>query len=199
MSDSEDNHDVPEYKPSKAVSVDSLLKQDAEDESLRKYKESLLGKVVAGPKDDPRRVVVKEMRVIVDGRPNDIVYPLETKEQILEMKNKPFILKESCHYKIKLSFKVQHEIVSGLKQINSVYRKGIKVANVKTMLGSFGPQADAHAVVIPRNGWEEAPSGLLGRGSYTAKVEFVDDDNTNHLSIDYAFAIKSDWKDTKDE
>lgn len=46
MSDDEKaQSDVPEYKVGKKVALDDLLKQDQEDESLRKYKESLLGKL----------------------------------------------------------------------------------------------------------------------------------------------------------
>ncbi|EGG22580.1 Rho GDP-dissociation inhibitor [Cavenderia fasciculata] len=189
-----DDESVPQYKASKPVSIDQLKSQDAEDESLRKYKEALLGQSVAGPKDDPRRVVVQDMTVIFEDRPGgNITYPLNTKEAVEQMKKEPFVLREGCKYKIKISFKVQHEIVSGLLQINTVYRKGIKFGTEKTMLGSFAPQAAFHEVTVPRNDWNEAPSGLLARGSYTAKIDFVDDDKQNHLSIEYAFAIKSDW------
>ncbi|EFA83600.1 Rho GDP-dissociation inhibitor [Heterostelium album PN500] len=193
MSDDE-RVDAPEYKPSKKVTVDELMNQDAEDESLRKYKQALLGSAVAGPKDDPRRVVVQEMIVMFEDRPGgNITYNLETKESIEKMKNTPFVLKEECKYKIRIVFKVQHDIVSGLKYVNTAYRKGIKVATVKNMLGSFGPQAAYHEVTVPRNVWEEAPSGILARGSYTAKITFEDDDGAKHLDIEYGFSIKSDW------
>jgi len=196
MSDDEKG-DMPEYKVGKKVGINELLQQDQGDESLRKYKESLLGSLDAtvSPKDDPRRVVIKELKILFEDRPGgEITYTLETKEDLEKMKKTPFTLKEGCHYKIKVSFKIQHEIVSGLKYVNFVYRKGIKVAKDNQMLGSFGPQTTAHEVVFPRNGWEEAPSGLLSRGSYTAKSQFVDDDNVNHLEYEYAFDIKSDWK-----
>ncbi|EGC32091.1 hypothetical protein DICPUDRAFT_95353 [Dictyostelium purpureum] len=197
MSDAneEDSH-VPAYTPSKKVTVDELMKQDAEDESLRKYKEALLGKAVSGPSDDPRKLVIKEMKIVFEDRAggNEITYPLDTPELIQAMKEKPFVIKEKCHYKIVLTFKIQHDIVSGLKQINTVYRKGLRVSKEETMLGSFAPQAATHSVSSPRHGWEEAPSGILARGSYTAKVVFVDDDKNEHLSVEYGFSIKSDWK-----
>jgi len=195
--DDEANKDVPEYKVGKKVAIGDLLQQDAEDESLRKYKESLLGNTSdhAAPKDDPRRVVVKQMKVLFEDRPEgDVEYSLDSKEQLANMKNSPFVLKEGCHYKIRVVFRVQHDIVSGLKYVNSVYRKGIRVGKDTQMLGSFGPQVNAHEVTFPRNGWEEAPSGMLARGSYTAKSQFVDDDNVTHLEYEYAFDIKSAWK-----
>jgi len=195
MSDDKDPS-VPEYKVGKKVALDELLAADKDDESLRKYKESLLGNADAGvsAKDDPRRVVVKEMRVRFEDRPGgDIVYTLDSPEDLVRMKNTPFTLKEGCNYKIAISFKVQHDIVSGLKYVNLVYRKGIRVAKEDQMIGSFGPQAAPHQVTFPRQGWEEAPSGLLSRGSYTAKSQFVDDDNELHLEYEYSFAIKKDW------
>jgi Rho GDP-dissociation inhibitor len=72
-------------------------------------------------------VVIKEMRVIFEDRPDgDIVYTLDSKEELANMKNHPFVLKEGTHYKIRVTFRVQHDIVSGLKYVNTVYRKGIR-------------------------------------------------------------------------
>ena len=41
-------------------------------------------------------------------------------------KNKTFVLKEKCKYKVRIYFYVQREIVSGLKYNQTGYRKGIK-------------------------------------------------------------------------
>jgi len=174
-----------------------LLSQDSDDASLQAYKKSLgLTGAVYSPKDDPRRVVILEMRVVCDGRPGgDIVYTLANEQAVKQMKDKPFTLKEGCKYQIKITFRVQHEIVSGLKYVNQVFRKGVRVAKDDEMIGSFGPQEKPHVVTIPRNGWEEAPSGMLSRGSYAAKSSFIDDDKQSHLEYEYSFAIKKDWHD----
>jgi len=177
--------------------VDALLDLDKDDEALRKWKEQLLGNATQAysPKDDPRRVVVTDMVIVCDGRPaGDIVYKFDNKQELEKLKESPFILKEGCQYKIKLRFRVQHELVTGLKHVNTVYRKGVKVDKEETMIGSFGPQKDPHDVVIPRNGWDEAPKGLVARGKYKAQAKFVDDDGQVHLEYEYAFAIKKDWK-----
>jgi Rho GDP-dissociation inhibitor len=151
------------------------------------------GKVVS-PKDDPRRVVIVKMRVMFEDRPDGhIEYDLDTKEKLDAMKDKPFVLMEGCKYKIEVTFRVQHDIVSGLKYTNAVYRKGVRVDKQATMLGSFGPQGDAHVVVFPRHGWDEAPSGMLARGDYKAKSSFSDDDGVEHLSYEYTFGIKKGW------
>jgi Rho GDP-dissociation inhibitor len=172
------------------------MKMDKEDESLRKYKEALLGKAaseVYAPKDDPRRVVLAEMRVICEGRKEDIVFKGESEQDMKKMKDTPFVLKEGCNYKITLTFRVQHEIVTGLKYVNTVYRKGIRVDKSELMIGSFPPQKDPHKMTFPKNGWDEAPKGVIQRGSYKAKSQLIDDDKQCHLEFEYAFDIKKDW------
>lgn len=61
------------------------------------------------------------------------------------------------------------------------------------MLGSYPPQEAPQEVVWPRHGWEEAPSGMLARGSYKSTIKFIDDDDVTHLQFDYGFSIKKDW------
>lgn len=48
MSDDEAVEGTPGYKISKKVDMGTIMQMDAEDESLRKYKEALLGKAMAG-------------------------------------------------------------------------------------------------------------------------------------------------------
>jgi len=181
------------YKVAAKVDMKTLMEQDAEDESLRKYKESLLGNLSdIAPKNDPRRVVIQEMRVVLEGRP-EIVFNLNTADALAKMKDHAFTLKEGCNYKIQILFKVQHDIVCGLKYVNVVYRKGIRVAKEEEMLGSFPPQAKAHMVTFPRHGWEEAPTGMMTRGTYSAKSKFIDDDKQTHLEYEYSFSIKKEW------
>jgi len=180
--------------------VDDLMNKDKEDESLNKWKAALLGKALSediSPKDDPRRVVICSMTILFEGH-TETNYTFDTKEQLDKLKDNPFVMKEACHYRIRLRFKVQHELVTGLKHVNAIYRHGLKVAKEETMIGSFGPQVAPHEVIIPRVGWEEAPTGLLARGKYTANSKFIDDDGQTHLDYDYAFSIKKDW-DAPDE
>jgi Rho GDP-dissociation inhibitor len=40
---------------------------------------------------------------------------------------------------------------------------------------------------------EEAPSGMLARGHYTAISKFVDDDNHTHLTFEWSFDIVKEW------
>lgn len=78
-------------------------------------------------KDDPRRCVILELRVITESRPGgDIVYTLGTPESIKKLKGSTITIKEGANYRIKVTFRVQHEIVSGLKYVLIVSRHGIK-------------------------------------------------------------------------
>jgi len=134
-----------------------------------------------------------EMRVICEGRKDDIVFKCDSDKDVKKMKDTPFTLKEGCNYKITLNFRVQHEIVTGLKYVNTVYRKGIRVDKSELMVGSFPPQKDPHKMTFPKNGWDEAPKGMVQRGSYKAKSQLIDDDKQCHLEFEYAFDIKKDW------
>ena len=40
---------------------------------------------------------------------------------------------------------------------------------------------------------EDAPSGMLARGHYTAVSTFIDDDKHKHLEFEWSFDISKDW------
>jgi len=189
----------PEYKVGKKVSVDQLLQMDSSDESLKKYKASL---GLGGEKDpetcppnDPRRVVIHELKVDCEGRPGGaIIYKFDSKESLTKLKDQPFTLKEGCNYRMAITFKVQHDLVTGLKYVNTVYKMGVRVNKDELMIGSYAPQKQAYVSTFPRNGWDEAPSGMLARGKYKANTKFIDDDKQVHLEYDYSFEIKKDWE-----
>lgn len=58
------------------------------------------------------------------------------------------------------------------------------------MVGSYPPKAEIQSYLTP---FEEAPSGLLARGTYTITSLFTDDDKNEHLTWDWTFEIKKDW------
>ena len=103
-------------------------------------------------------------------------------------------LKEGCEYRTQLSFRVQNEIVSGLKYQNTVLRGPLAVLRVDEMLGSYAPDPQRiNTIVFPKREWEQAPSGMVARGTYNAKTQFVDDDHVTHLEFSYKLHIKKDW------
>ena len=94
----EDDASGDGYDAGAKVSVAELLAKDAEDESLRRYKESLLGAAAKGhtatDPNDKRRVVITELRVIFEDRPGgDVTYTLNSAADVAAMKHSPFVMK----------------------------------------------------------------------------------------------------------
>lgn len=58
------------------------------------------------------------------------------------------------------------------------------------MVGSYGPKKEPH---IWTSSEEEAPKGMVSRGSYRMKSKFTDDDGKDYLSWEWAIEIKKDW------
>lgn len=44
-----------------------------------------------------------------------------------KLKTKPLVIKEGVLYKVRIRFRVQHEIITGLRYLQLVKRKGLKV------------------------------------------------------------------------
>lgn len=189
-----ETEDASGYKVPEKVDIKTLASKDADDESLRRWKAQLLAGTDLAKVGGAKRVVISELRVICENRPKgDIVYKL-TPETLNTMKENPFILKESSNYKIAIQFVVEGDILMGLKHINCVYKKGIRIFKDTEMVGSFGPRAEPYSISFPHQGWEQAPSGILGRGNYTAKSRYCDDDDTTYLEFEYGFEIRKEWE-----
>lgn len=130
---------------------------------------------------------------------------------LTQFKKTPLIMKEGVNYRVKIQFRVQREIVSGLRYVQTTYRKGIrgrvrlschmqsvtffslscKVDKTMFMVGSYGPKTEAHVFQTPI---DEAPSGLVSRGHYTIKSLFTDDDKNVYLEWEWALDIKKEWE-----
>jgi len=181
------------YKPPPEKTIQEILAADQEDESLRKYKETLLGQnqaeIVVVEPDDPRRVLVKKLVLVVADRPE---IALDLTGDISKLKKETFVIKEGVSYKIRIEFMVQREIVHGLKYVQKTYRMGVPVDKMTHMVGSYAPKTEMQSYTTPS---EDAPSGMMARGSYTVQSLFTDDDKNEHLKWEWTFEIKKDWKD----
>ncbi len=122
-----------------------------------------------------------------------MVLDLSTEEARAKAADTTIVLKEGANYRVKVTFRVSGDIVSGVQYTTQTYQKGLRIQKDQQMLGSFGPQDRPHEVTVPRHGWAEVPSGLLSRGSYTAKGTFTDDDGVELGAWEWAFDIKSSW------
>ncbi|KAH9558893.1 hypothetical protein CY35_06G031700 [Sphagnum magellanicum] len=176
------------------VPLKEQLEKDKEDESLRRWKEQLLGSSASlldavgggdGFDSDPE-VKVLRLGIQVRGREElDMPLPLTT-----NARGHTFSLKEGSHYQLKFLFTVRNNIVSGLSCINAVWKAGIMVDQTRSMLGTFAPQQEPYLHIMAE---QETPSGALARGPYSARTRFIDDDGTVFLDVHYSFEIRKDW------
>ncbi|KAG6516897.1 rho GDP-dissociation inhibitor 1-like [Zingiber officinale] len=173
------------------IALKEQLEMDKDDESLRKWKEQLLGSIdinEVGETLDPD-VKFQELTIIIPDH-SDLVLPIPF---VPDSKGFAFALKDGCRYHLKFCFTVSNNIVSGLRYTNIVWKTGVKVAKNKVMLGTFSPQKEPYTFELEE---ESTPSGYFARGSYSAKTKFVDDDGKCYLDMDYYFEIRKDWPTT---
>ncbi|XP_037906669.1 rho GDP-dissociation inhibitor 1 isoform X2 [Hermetia illucens] len=189
----EDEHDS-NYQPPPQKTIEEIMAADQEDESLRRYKEALLGDAQAGAvivePNDQRKVLVKKLALCVEGRDD---MELDLTSDLSQLKKQVFTIKEGVKYKVRIDFIVQREIVHGLKYIQKTYRMGVPVMVDKMthMVGSYPPKKEIQSYTTPV---EEAPAGMMARGTYSVSSLFTDDDKHEHLKWDWTFEIKKDWQ-----
>lgn len=173
------------------VSLKDQIEKDKDDDSLRRWKEQLLGSVDLNQVGDNLEpdVMILSLAILSPGRP-ELVLPLPA---VPNSKGVWFTLKEGCQYRLKFTFAVSNNIVSGLKYTNTVWKTGLKVDSTKEMLGTFSPQPEPYTYETSE---ETTPSGMFARGSYTAKSKFIDDDGKRYLDIYYTFDIRKEWPST---
>jgi hypothetical protein len=108
---------------------------DQNDESLRKWKESLglgSGQSISDPNDD-RKVILLSLGLEVEGR-SDIIIDLTQTGALESLNKKPFTIKEGATFRMKARFRVQHEILSGMKYVQVVSRMGVREGEVRVGL-----------------------------------------------------------------
>ena len=91
---------------------------------MKKWKESLgigAGGGSIGEAGDKRKVVLLSLGLEIEGRP-DIIIDMSAPGALESLKSTPFIIKEGATFRMKVKFRVQHQILSGLKYVQSVKR-----------------------------------------------------------------------------
>ncbi|KAL4361844.1 hypothetical protein GQ457_04G027010 [Hibiscus cannabinus] len=173
------------FVPGPLLSLKEQIEKDKDDDSLRRWKEKLLG-CVEGDLNGQMEPEVKFHSIgIISNDLEEVSHPLplDSNREGLVL----FTLKEGSQYQLKLTFSVLHNIVSGLMYSYTVWKAGLKVDQNKGMLGTFAPQREPYAHFLDE---ETTPSGVLARGIYTANLKFEDDDRRCHMELKYAFEIK---------
>jgi len=184
------------YKPGAAKTAEEYAKLDAEDESLARWKASL--GIVPGAPDaaasGPKVTVLTlelDSPTLPHGR--NILLNLKDAAALAKTKSDPIIIKEGVEYNVRITFKVNHSIISGVRYIQVVKRSLIKVDKMEQMLGSYGPHPEGDAY-IKNFEPEESPSGLLARsGLYTVRSRVIDDDGEVYADWDWSFKLAKEW------
>ncbi|KAF8076245.1 immunoglobulin E-set [Lyophyllum atratum] len=201
MSTNEDQDDLkptttPGYKPSAAKSTDEYAQLDANDESLARWKASLgivpgaAGGATSGPK-----VTVLTLELDSPTLPagRKIVFNLNDTARLADTKKNPIVIKEGVEYNVRITFKVNHSIISGVRYIQLVKRAGVKVDKLEQMLGSYGPSPNGEPYTKNFEP-EESPSGMLARsGSYSVRSRVIDDDGEVYADWDWSFKLAKEW------
>ncbi|GMI66421.1 SUPERCENTIPEDE1 [Hibiscus trionum] len=183
--DKEDDGALVGFVPGPLLSLKEQLEKDKDDDSLRRWKEKLLG-CVEGDLNGQMEPEVKFHSIgIISNDLEEVSHPLplDLNRDGLVL----FTLKEGSRYQLKLTFSVLHNIVSGLTYSNTVWKAGLKVDQNKGMLGTFAPRREPYEHFLDE---ETTPSGVLARGIYSANLKFEDDDRRCHMELKYAFEIK---------
>uniref|UniRef100_A0A7N0ZWC1 Rho GDP-dissociation inhibitor 1 n=1 Tax=Kalanchoe fedtschenkoi TaxID=63787 RepID=A0A7N0ZWC1_KALFE len=178
------DEDEDAFVPSPLVPLKEQIEKDQDDESLRRWKEKLLGAVALDDHRDPE-VKFHSIGIVLDDDSGEITTPLPVDESLSG--RVMFSLAEGSKYQLKLTFTVLHNLVSGLTYSNTVWKAGVQVDKSKGMLGTFAPHKEPYVYKLDE---ETTPSGVLARGIYSAKLKFEDDDRRSHMELDYTFEIK---------
>jgi Rho GDP-dissociation inhibitor len=154
------------FVPGPLLSLKEQIEKDKEDESLRRWKEKLLG-CLESDLDGQLDPEVKFHSIgILSEDFGEIITPLPVEES--QNGRTLFTLREGSRYQLKLQFSVLHNLVSGLTYSNTVWKGGLQVDQSKGMLGTFAPQKEPYVYALKE---DTTPSGALARGVYSAKLK----------------------------
>ncbi|KAI1796240.1 rho GDP-dissociation inhibitor [Ganoderma leucocontextum] len=186
---------TPGYKPGAAKSVDEYAKLDAEDESLARWKASLgIVPGSAAPATGPKVTILSlELASVTLPPGKQLVMNILDENEVASLKKHPVTIKEAVEFNVRIQFKVNHSIISGVRYIQVVKRSGVRVDKMEQMLGSYGPHPQGEAY-IKNFDPEESPSGVLARtGTYNVRSRVVDDDGEVYADWEWSFKIGKEW------
>jgi hypothetical protein len=133
---------VFQFSETASKNVADIMALDSEDESLKRYKESLLGSAAHGDlgnTNDPRRLVVTEFAVVFEpseGRP-DIVHNLDSEEGLAQLRSQGIQMKEGVKFKFRISFRVQvsfqHNFFPSVSAIIPRFHRSTKLLRVLSL------------------------------------------------------------------
>uniref|UniRef100_A0A8C6KI47 Rho GDP dissociation inhibitor (GDI) gamma n=1 Tax=Nothobranchius furzeri TaxID=105023 RepID=A0A8C6KI47_NOTFU len=181
----EDNERKLNYNPPAQKSLQEIQEMDKDDESLVKYKQTLLGPEAKNTDLSGPNVRVTRLALLCDDAPEPITMDLTG----TALEEKSFTLQEGVKYRLKVYFKV-----GWIKSIFLYHLFCIlplpPESSMVCMMGSYGPRAEEQEFLCPA---DETPKGLMSRGQYQIKSCFVDDDKNAYLSWGWNINISKEW------
>jgi len=199
MSANDDQDDLkptttPGYRPGAAKSAEEYANLDAEDESLARWKASL-GIVPGTSGGEGPKVTVLTLELASPTLPpgKQIIFDLKDVARLADTKKHPIVIKEGVEYNVRITFRVNRSIISGVRYIQLVKRAGVKVDKMEQMLGSYGPSVNGTPYTKNFEA-EESPSGMLARsGTYNVRSRVVDDDGEVYADWEWYFKLAKEW------
>jgi Rho GDP-dissociation inhibitor len=175
------------------VPLKEQLEKNKEDESLRRWKEQLLGYAASldtigdGFHSDHPEVKVSRLGISAKGR-EELELPLPLTTTTNTPQGHAFSLKEASHYQLKFIFTVR--ITLSPVSLASI-QCGKLASWSKRCTPCLGPSLHNRSLMFTF--WQNSPSGAFARGPYSARTQFIDDDGTVCLDVNYSFEICKDW------
>ncbi|KDQ64715.1 hypothetical protein JAAARDRAFT_52663 [Jaapia argillacea MUCL 33604] len=179
-----------------AKSADEYAQMDAEDESLARWKASL--GIVPGASTAPAsgpKVSILTLELVSPTLPagKRLQLNINSPQELANVKKNPIVIKEGVEYNVRITFRVNHSIIAGVRYMQVVKRAGVTVDKMDYMLGSYGPHPRGEAYTKNFEP-EESPSGMLARsGSYSVRSRVVDDDGEVYADWDWSFKLAKEW------
>ncbi|KAH7887874.1 immunoglobulin E-set [Phlebopus sp. FC_14] len=187
---------TPGYKLSAAKTAEEYAQMDVGDESLARWKASLgitQGATTQGAIGPKLTVLTLELDSPTLPPGKTLIFDLSDTAKLADIKKNPIIIKEGVEYNVRITFKVNHSIVSGVRYLQVVKRAGMKVDKLEQMLGSYGPHPEGGSYSKNFDP-EESPSGLVARsGSYNVKSRVTDDDGEIYAEWEWSFKLAKEW------
>ncbi|KDQ07005.1 hypothetical protein BOTBODRAFT_39143 [Botryobasidium botryosum FD-172 SS1] len=178
------------YKPGKETTVEAIVSADSNDESLKRWKESL--GITAGTQAfDGPKVEIHSIYLESPTLPEGEKIVIELASLPKDGSTKTIKIKEGVEYSVGIKFKVNN-LVMGLRYIQVIKRAGIPMVadKIEEVIGSFGPNPEFNT---NRFHSEVSPKGMLARGTYNVKTRVIDDDRVVYADFEWKFTLGKDW------
>uniref|UniRef100_A0A8C2XEF0 Rho GDP dissociation inhibitor (GDI) gamma n=1 Tax=Cyclopterus lumpus TaxID=8103 RepID=A0A8C2XEF0_CYCLU len=168
-------------------SLEEIRQLDKNDESLVKYKQTLLGRETRPADPAVANVQVTRLTLLCDEAPEPI--SMDLTEDLSALKEKTLSLKEGVTYRLKIHFKVRW-MDAAAEVLSILYLPAVD--KVSHMVGSYCPREEEHEFLCPV---DEVPRGVMSRGHYKVMSHFTDDDKNAHLDWEWNFDLNKDWSE----